>query len=164
MLFLWLQGSYMKPECLYPFDLLAPITIYRLKMGTHLSWEIQAFRTSRLTCFPVKLSFIPLAAAQAYYSIIGTNSCLCCVNHMNITQPRLSPSHLVLTHFLCNEVCSHKKKITKKNSMESLMILKLRKIIVQKYSFQYLKLTQCHSFLKAIYIFIFLCSFGLLVN
>lgn len=37
--------------------------------------------------------------------------------------------------------------------MESLMILNSEKIIVQKYFFQYLKLAQYHSSLKAMYIY-----------
>lgn len=73
-------------KCPCPFASLAPIITYRLKTGTRLSCETEAFRASCLTCFQVKLSFIPLAAAQAYYCIIGTNSCLCCINHMSISQ------------------------------------------------------------------------------
>lgn len=127
-----------------------------------MSWETEAFEASCLTCFQVKLSFILLAAAQAYYYIIGTNSCLCCVNHMNITQSRLSPSHLVLAHFLCNEVCSLKSQKSKPETKygESYN-LEFRKLMVHKYFFQYLKPTRYHSFLKAMYRFIFPCSFWL---
>lgn len=103
------KWSYMKPGCLCPFALLSSIIRYRLKTGTHLSWETEAFRASCLTCFQVKVSFISLAAAQSYYYIIGTNSCFCCVNHMNIAQSWFLPSHLILVHFLCNKLCSHKK-------------------------------------------------------
>ena len=95
--------------CSCPFDCLAPISIYRVKMGTTCSGRPN-FWAACLTCYQVKFSSILLADAQNFYYITGTNSCLCCVKHMNMTESRFSPSHLVLAHFLCNGVCSHTQK------------------------------------------------------
>ena len=149
------------------------LTVWLQFLSTQWKWAplVQGdiiFWAARLTCYQVKFSFILLADAQAYYYITGTNSCLCCVNHMNITQSRFSPSHLVLAHFLRNEVCSHKKaKQNKtKKGMGWILILNSEKMWSKNILIRIWTWYIILVFLKpCVYIyFFFLHNLGLLIN
>lgn len=121
------------PVCPSPFDCLAPISIHTVKTGTPLSRRHNCLSSMSYLLSSQKFSFILLADAQACHYITGTNSCLCRVNHMNITQSIFSPSHLVLAHFLCNEVCSHKKVKQNNNNKKRYGVyfdLELRKHVI----------------------------------